>query len=123
MAISTLWLKPPRWPIQPGAVDPGQRWVWHTRPRFILPVYEHASAGAAQRYVRLAHEDVGGPWGYAEFLAAIADPTHEEHQHMLTWCGGAFDPNSPDIEHIADQLDRLARRWEPRKPKTTSPRS
>ena len=54
MAISPLWAKPPRWPIQPGAVDPGQRWVWHTRPRFILPLWEHASAGAAQRYVRLA---------------------------------------------------------------------
>ena len=36
MAISPLWPKPPRWPIQPGAVDPNQRWVWHTRPRFIL---------------------------------------------------------------------------------------
>jgi hypothetical protein len=54
MAISTLWPKPPRWPIQPGAVDPNQRWVWHTRPRFILPLWEHAGAGAAQRYVRLA---------------------------------------------------------------------
>jgi hypothetical protein len=42
MAISTLWPKPPRWPIQPGAVDPNQRWVWHTRPRFILPLWEHA---------------------------------------------------------------------------------
>src|ERR671918_2296041 len=54
MAISPLWPKPPRWPIQPGAVDPNQRWVWHTRPRFILPLWEHASAGTAQRYVRLA---------------------------------------------------------------------
>src|ERR671918_1982654 len=54
MAISTLWPKPPRWQVQPGAVDPGQRWVWHTRPRFILPMWEHASAGAAQRYGRLA---------------------------------------------------------------------
>ena len=64
-----------------------------------------------------------GP-GHAEFLAAIADPTHEEHQHMLSWCGGAFDPNSPDIEHIADQLDRLlADGRRVRKPKTTSPRS
>jgi hypothetical protein len=54
MAISPLSPKPPQWPIQPGAVDPGQRWVWHTRPRFILPLWEHASAGAAQRYVRLA---------------------------------------------------------------------
>src|SRR5919106_6132818 len=53
MAISPLWPKPPRWPIQPGTIDPNQRWVWHTRPRFILPMWEHASAGAAQRYVRL----------------------------------------------------------------------
>jgi hypothetical protein len=53
MAISPLWPKPARWPIQPGAVDPNQRWVWHTRPRFILPLWEHASAGAAQRYRRI----------------------------------------------------------------------
>jgi hypothetical protein len=53
MAISPLWPKPPRWPIQPGAVDPNQRWVWHTRPRFILPMWEHAGAGAAQRYRRI----------------------------------------------------------------------
>lgn len=74
---------------------------------------------------RCPPEDVGGPWGYAEFLATIADPAHEEHDRMLTWCGGAFDPNSPDIERIADELDRLARRWapRPRKPKPTSPRS
>jgi Plasmid pRiA4b ORF-3-like protein len=74
---------------------------------------------------RCPPEDVGGPPGYAEFLAAIADPTHEEHDYMLTWCGGAFDPENPDVEHIADELDRLARRWapRPRKLKTTSPRS
>ena len=53
MAISPLWPKPPRWPIQPGAVDPNQRWVWYTRPRFILPLWEHAGAGAAQRYRRI----------------------------------------------------------------------
>jgi Concanavalin A-like lectin/glucanases superfamily len=53
MAISPLWPKPPRWPIQPGTVDPNQRWVWHTRPRFILPTWEHAGAGAAQRYRRI----------------------------------------------------------------------
>jgi hypothetical protein len=74
---------------------------------------------------RCPPEDVGGPPGYAEFLAAIADPTHEEHEHMLTWCGGAFDPDFPNVEHIADELNHLARRWapRPRKPKTTSPRS
>jgi hypothetical protein len=59
MATSPLWPKPPRWPIQPGAVDPNQRWVWHRRPRFILPLWEHAGAGAAQRFVRLPQTQDG----------------------------------------------------------------
>ena len=37
-------------------------------------------------------EDVGGVWGYADFLEAIADPEHEEHDGLLEWAGGRFDP-------------------------------
>ena len=37
-------------------------------------------------------EDVGGPPGYIDFLEAIHDSAHEEHQNMLDWCGGPFDP-------------------------------
>jgi hypothetical protein len=37
-------------------------------------------------------EDVGGPPGYANFLAAISDPRHEEHQNYMEWSGGHFDP-------------------------------
>ena len=43
-------------------------------------------------------EDVGGAHGYAEFLAAIADPRHEEHESYLKWCGGSFDPAHFDRE-------------------------
>jgi Plasmid pRiA4b ORF-3-like protein len=45
-------------------------------------------------------DDVGGTTGYEEFLAAIKDPTHEEHDSMLTWIGGAFDPEGFDINAI-----------------------
>jgi hypothetical protein len=87
------------------------------------PLARYPQLVAAQG--RCPPEDVGGPPGYAEFLVAITDPTHEEHESWLTWCGGAFDPDTPDIEKIALGLDRLARKWapRPRKPKTTSPRS
>jgi hypothetical protein len=37
-------------------------------------------------------EDCGGVSGYADFLAAISDPEHEEHDELLLWAGGAFDP-------------------------------
>jgi hypothetical protein len=36
--------------------------------------------------------DVGGPPGYIEFLRAINDPAHEEHDDMLRWCAGSFNP-------------------------------
>ena len=45
-------------------------------------------------------EDVGGVPGYQEFLAAIADPHHEEHESMLTWVGGVFDPEGFDVNTI-----------------------
>ena len=37
-------------------------------------------------------EDVGGAFGYAEFLAALADPAHPRHEPMRSLVGGAFDP-------------------------------
>ena len=42
-------------------------------------------------------EDVGGVGGYAEFLEAIADPSHEEHAAMWQWSGGPFDPTGFDV--------------------------
>ena len=42
-------------------------------------------------------EDVGGTYGYMEFLQAMRDPTHEEHEAMWRWWGGPFDPNGFDV--------------------------
>lgn len=42
-------------------------------------------------------EDVGGTYGYTEFLEAIGDPTHEEHLAMWRWAGGPFDPHGFDV--------------------------
>ncbi len=30
-------------------------------------------------------EDCGGVHGYADLIDTLADPTHPEHQHLLTW--------------------------------------
>ena len=43
-------------------------------------------------------EDVGGVWGYEEFLEAIGDPDHPEHEDYLDWIGGEFDPAAFDLE-------------------------
>ncbi|MBL8776863.1 MAG: plasmid pRiA4b ORF-3 family protein [Acidimicrobiales bacterium] len=39
-------------------------------------------------------EDCGGPWGYEELLAILADPSHPEHTERLEWLGRPFDPDA-----------------------------
>ena len=52
-------------------------------------------------------EDVGGVPGYADFLEAIRDPANQEHQTMLEWCGGAFDPSAFDPFVAQDRLNEI----------------
>jgi hypothetical protein len=52
-------------------------------------------------------DDVGGPPGYANFVQAISDPAHPEHQETLEWCGGSFDPYAFDLESVNADLERL----------------
>lgn len=52
-------------------------------------------------------EDVGGIGGYAEFLEAISDPTHDEYIAMRRWCGGPFDPSGFDINATNAALRKL----------------
>ena len=52
-------------------------------------------------------EDVGGPWGYADFLAAITDPKHEDHREMKEWVGGKFDPEKFSAEAVNRELRKL----------------
>ena len=59
---------------------------------------------------RCPPEDVGGPWGYREFLDAIADPNHQEHAEKLQWIGRHFDPNDIDAEALAQAVHSLAKK-------------
>ena len=51
-------------------------------------------------------EDVGGTPGYAEFLDAISDPAHEQHNEFLTWVVGAFDPEEFDAAATTRRMQR-----------------
>jgi len=52
-------------------------------------------------------EDVGGLWGYYEFLAAIQDPQHPDHEELREWVGGSFDPEEFDLSWINEQLKKV----------------
>ena len=53
-------------------------------------------------------EDCGGPPGYEYFLEAISDPGHEEHDVLLEWAGGDFDPEDFDAGLVDSALSLLA---------------
>lgn len=60
---------------------------------------------------RCPPEDVGGSWGYGEFLDAIANPEHESHAEMMQWGGEDFDPKVVNVDALAAAVTALAKAW------------
>lgn len=59
---------------------------------------------------RAPPEDVGGITGFEEFLEAMADPEHEQHQLMLDWQGELFDPEDIEERWISMIIENFAAR-------------
>jgi len=81
--------------------DFGDDWVHALLLESLLPKDER------QKYPRCLAgeracppEDCGGPPGYEEFLRAIGDPEHEEHEAMVQWAGGSFNPEAFDAGRV-----------------------
>jgi len=45
-------------------------------------------------------EDVGGVWGYAQFLDALADPIHPQHQQQVERADGDFNLQQFDTARV-----------------------
>lgn len=54
-------------------------------------------------------EDVGGIWGYYDFLEAINDAKHPEHESYKEWLGSDFDADVCDIDQINEVLTEYCR--------------
>jgi hypothetical protein len=55
-------------------------------------------------------EDVGGVWGYAEYLEALADPQHECHDEYMEW-SGPFDPDYFDPKKATREMKKGLPDW------------
>lgn len=55
-------------------------------------------------------EDVGGVWGFIDFLDAIANPDHSEHEDMLEW-HGPYAPASFDAAHATRRMKKGLPVW------------
>lgn len=54
-------------------------------------------------------EDVGGPPGYEQFCKAVSYKNSPDHEDMLEWCGGWFDPNWFDLDLV--RFGNPSTRW------------
>jgi hypothetical protein len=54
-------------------------------------------------------EDCGGIPGFYNFLEAMADPDHPQHQDMRDWFAGDFDPLAFSVDEVNARLARLRR--------------
>ncbi len=53
-------------------------------------------------------EDCGGPFGYMELIAALADEGHPDHEEMVEWWGdGGLDPEDMQSRRIETALRRV----------------
>ncbi|WP_336491557.1 plasmid pRiA4b ORF-3 family protein [Methylobacterium nigriterrae] len=82
-----------------------------------ITVEEVRPADPAVEYPRLLEgerrappEDVGGTFGFDEFLEILSKPRHRERKSLLEWCGGTFEPEMLDRATIEARMEKLARR-------------
>ena len=59
--------------------------------------------------LRCPPEDCGSIPGYYNLLEVIRDPTHEEHEDMLAWLGGSYDPEAFSVDDVNRRLAPLQR--------------
>ncbi len=55
-------------------------------------------------------EDVGGFPGFFDFIEAIVNPRHSEHQRMIEWYGGPYDADDMDLINVRLRLGVIAKR-------------
>jgi hypothetical protein len=92
------------------AYELGDNW------QHVLEVEARLPATAGTVYPRCARgecsappEDVGGVSGYKEFLEALFDPEHEEHEDMKSRIGRPFHPTSFSMEEANERLRKRLR--------------
>ena len=51
-----------------------------------------------------------GACGFCDFLEALADPKHEQHDDLKEW-GGNFDPENSDSKRATREMKKRLPDW------------
>jgi hypothetical protein len=97
-------------PLAAYEYDFGDSWVHEIRFEGYHPVEQNQDYPCCLGGARhCPPEDCGGVDGYEDFLRVMSDPTDPEHESMVEWAGGAFDPEEFDAKAV--RFDDPQERW------------
>jgi hypothetical protein len=85
--------------------DFGDDWEHEIILEKILPIEENVKYPICLKGKRnCPPEDCGSIPGYENLCKAMKDPTNPEHEEILEWVGGEYDPEYFDLEDINDAI-------------------
>jgi hypothetical protein len=88
--------------------DFGDDWEHEILVEKILPMTEENRQPRCLKGVKACPpEDIGGIWGYYDFLEILKNPQHPDHEDMMEWIGGSFDPEEFDLDLVNEQLRKI----------------
>lgn len=88
--------------------DFGDDWLHDILVEKILPMEAGRSYPRCIKGKRACPpEDIGGVWGYGDFLEIMQDPEHPEYEDMSDWIGGEFDAEYFDLDEINAFLSEI----------------
>jgi len=89
--------------------DFGDGWIHEVVVERILPWQAEAHYPVCVAGERACPpEDVGGLYGYYDFLDALQNASIPGHERALEWIGGSFDPDAFDLDTVNRRLRHLA---------------
>lgn len=85
--------------------DFGDDWLHDILVEKILPPDPERQLPVCVKGVRACPpEDVGGIWGYYNFLEALENPDHPEHTIYTEWIGGKWDAEAFHLDKVNEWL-------------------
>lgn len=85
--------------------DFGDSWLHDLVVEKILPAEKGAQYPVCIAGKRACPpEDVGGVWGYEDFLKVIVNPKDPQYEDMMEWLGVKFDPERFNLEYVNEGL-------------------
>lgn len=89
--------------------DFGDNWRHKVLLEKILPAGTISRPICVDDRRRRPPEDVGGPWGYREFLETTFEPRHEDSERFRDRSGGGFHADEFDLKLVNRVLEGM--RW------------